>query len=82
MSILGSDFEVIQREAEARALGGEMYRQAASVSESTVECVSAVLDALANRSRGRLAGELANAYARAMMSDLAATHYTQARLTD
>lgn len=82
MSVLGYDFEAIQREAEARTLGAELYRQAVTISRETVECVSAALDGLAQKSRGRLAGEMANAYARAMMSDLAASHYTQQSLTD
>lgn len=82
MSVLGADFEAAQREAEARTLGGELYRQAASIGPSMVECVSAALDAVAARSRGRLAAELANSYGRAIMADLAAGHYTQATLTD
>lgn len=82
MSILGAEFEAAQREAEARTLGGELYQQAAAIGPGTVECVSAALEALAARSRGRLACELANAYGRAVMADLAASHYTQTRLTD
>lgn len=79
---LGAEFEAAQREAEARALGGEIYRQAAAISPATTECVSAVLEAVAVRSRGRLASELANAFGRALMSDSAASHYAQLRLTD
>ncbi len=80
MSTLGAEFDAIQREAEARALGAEMYRQATQLGPDTVECVAAVLDALAHRSRGQLAAEMANAYGRAMVADAAASHYRQRSL--
>jgi hypothetical protein len=78
---LGAEFEAAQREAEARTLGGEMYRQAVQSGPETVQCVAAVLDALAHRSRGRLAAEMANSFGRAMVADAAASHYQQKTLT-
>lgn len=81
VSSLGAEFEAAQREAEARTLGGELYRQATQVGPEAVQCVAAVLDAVANRSRGRLAWEMANSYGRAMVADAAASHYQQRTLT-
>lgn len=81
VSSLGAAFEAVQREAEARTLGGELYRQAAQVGPEAVQCVAAVLDALDQRSRGRLASELASSYGRAMVADAAASHYQQRTLT-
>jgi hypothetical protein len=80
VSWFSAEFEAAQREAEARALGGEMYRQAEILGSDTVECVAALLDAVAQRSRGALAAELANSYGRAMVADAAARHYQQRSL--
>jgi hypothetical protein len=71
---LGAEFEAIQREAEARALGAEMYHQASRISPGTINAVAAVLASLDHNSRGRLAREVAREYARQMMADAALRH--------
>lgn len=43
MASLGVEFEAAQREAEARALGAEMYVHAVRISPETVDAVAAVL---------------------------------------
>lgn len=74
MSTLGAEFEAAQREAEARALGAEMYQVACHISEETIEAVAAVLTSLANRSAGRLPVEVAAEFSRQMMADAALCH--------
>ena len=73
---LGAEFEAAQREAEALALGAEMYRAASRISPETVDAVAAVLDVLDRQSRGRLPHEVAVEYARQMMADSAVRHFT------
>jgi hypothetical protein len=73
-SALGAEFEAAQREAEARALGSEMYHQAARISPETIDAVAAVLAALDHQSRGRLPREVAAEFARQMMADSALRH--------
>jgi hypothetical protein len=59
MSTLGAEFEAAQREAEAHALGAEMYQQAVRISSETVDAVAAVLIILDHNSSGRLPREVA-----------------------
>lgn len=73
-SDLGAEFEAVQLAAEARALGAELYQQAAAISPETVEAVASVLAATENQSRARLPRELAAEYARQMMADSALRH--------
>lgn len=75
MSSLGADFEAFQREAEARSLGAELFREASALSPDAVEAVSAVLLAVVRKSRGRLPVEVASEFAWQMMSDRAVGHY-------
>jgi hypothetical protein len=74
---LGADFEVQQREAEARALGAELYQHAARISRETVDAVAAVLASVHHASEGRLPGEVAREFARQMMTDAALRHRKQ-----
>ncbi len=78
--ILGADFEAAQREAEARALGAEMYHQASRISPETVDAIAAVLSALDHQSRGRLPREVAAEFARQMMGDSALRHRGETQL--
>ena len=77
MSTLGAEFEAAQLAGEARALGADMYAQAAKISPQTVDAVAAVLFALDHSSKGRLPGEAAAEYARQMMADSALRHRSQ-----
>lgn len=74
MSTLGAEFEAAQREAEARALGAEMYQVASHISEETIEAVAAVLISLSNSSSGRLPVEVAEEFSRQMMANAALRH--------
>jgi hypothetical protein len=74
MASLGAEFEAAQREAEARALGAEMYVHAARISPETVDAVAAVLMSIEHSSRGRLPQEVAAEFARQMMADSAIRH--------
>lgn len=71
---LGSEFEVAQREAEARALGAEMYQAASRISPESVDAVAAVLANLDHTSRGRLPHQVAREFARQMMAEAALRH--------
>lgn len=73
---LGAEFEAAQREAEARALGAEMYQQASRISSEAIDAVSAVLAAMDHQSRGRLPREVAAEFARQMMAEAALRHRT------
>jgi hypothetical protein len=77
VSTLGAEFEAAQLSAEARALGADLYAQAAKISPETVDAVAAVLWSLDHSSRGRLPGEAAAEYARQMMADAALRHRQQ-----
>lgn len=66
------DLEGIQREAQARRLGRDLYIQAAAISQETVEALSAVLSRLAATTvYGQLAAE---GFSEAMLSDAAVRH--------
>ena len=73
-STLGAEFEAAQREAEARALGAEMYHHAARISPETVDAVAAVLSAMDHQSKGRLPHEVAVEYSRQLLLDRALRH--------
>jgi hypothetical protein len=74
VTTLGAEFEAAQLTAEARALGADLFAQAARISPETVDAVAAVLFALDHSSRGRLPGEAAAEFARQMMADAALRH--------
>lgn len=74
MPYLGAEFQASQREAEARALGAELYQYAASISDETVDAVAAVLTAVASTSRGQLADEMSREFARQIIWDSAVRH--------
>jgi hypothetical protein len=74
MSVLGSDFEATQREAEARALGAELFQHASRISPATVDAIAAVLASVHHNSQGRLPAEVAQEFARQMMTEAALRH--------
>jgi hypothetical protein len=75
MSSLGSDFDEMRREADARRLGAAMYREADSISPEAVEYVAATLTKLASRSNSPMAVAVADEYAREMMAGAAEGAY-------
>lgn len=81
MTAYGSDFDEIRREAEARSLGADLYREAARISEEAVESVAAALSAVASRTDSSLAVAVSEAYAAEMMAGAAERAYQRATLT-
>lgn len=63
---------VLQREAQARRIGADLYREASAISPKTIEAVSAAVSRmLTNAEHGRLVGE---GFSEAMLSDAAVSH--------
>lgn len=75
MSTFGASFEEFQREAEARTLGAELYREASDLSSEAVEAVAAVLLAVVRKSSGQLPAKVASEFAWQMMADRALGYY-------
>ena len=73
-----SDFEAIQRAAQARHLGAALYTEAAAISAQTVRAVAAVvnrMEALHDDYLTMVAAE----FARAMVADKADDHLANLR---
>ena len=67
-----SDLDTLQREAQARRIGADLYREASAISPKTVEAVSAAVSRMStNAEHGHLVAE---GFSEAMMSDAAVNH--------
>ena len=67
-----SDLDTLQRDSQARRIGADLYREAASISPKTVEAVSAAVSRMStNSENGHLVAE---GFSEAMMSDAAVNH--------
>jgi len=67
-----SDFDMLQRDSQARRIGADLYREAAAISPGTVEAVSAAVSRMSTSSEyGQLVAE---GFSEAMMSDAAVAH--------
>ena len=67
-----SDLDTLQRDAVARRIGANLYREASAISPKTVEAVSAAVSRmLTNAEHGHLVAE---GFSEAMMSDAAVNH--------
>ena len=72
MRIATSDLEALQRDAFARRIGANLYREASAISPKTVEAVSAAVSRMStNAEHGHLVAE---GFSEAMMSDAAVNH--------
>ena len=72
-----SDLDTLQRVAQARRIGADLYREAAAISSQTVEAVSAAVARMAtNTADGE---QVADGFSEAMMAAAAVNHLSTLR---
>ena len=75
---LNTDFGTIQRDSQARRLGFALYRQAAAISQETVDAVAAVVNRMEALHDDNL-DLVAEEFARAMVADRSDDHLVNLR---